>query len=100
MTPQEIQEMHNILMNAKSSLSKKVIDDMKSTCLASLKQPAYSYIYKAQETNIDGEKMVGVWTDGLSLIADNKRDCAFPLVVGEVYKVSIYKAKKEDLKNV
>lgn len=42
------------------------------------------------ETISNGD--VGVWTDGVSLHADNNRSCAFPVMAGRRYRVTVSEA--------
>lgn len=69
--------------------SGEVLDFLREACEDALNPTAHSYTYLAQPTKVDGVDMVGVWTDGVSLIADNDVDCEYPLEKGKIYKVTI-----------
>jgi hypothetical protein len=49
-------------------------------------EPGFTYEAEAQRI---GNGEVAVWTDGVSLHADNDRCCAFPLKAGRHYRVSV-----------
>lgn len=88
-TEQQIYDMYAHLRATNSSIPDEALEFMKSVCLENLDKTHHSYASIARPIMVDGDEVICVWTDGVSLIADNKRDCEYLLTGGKQYKVSV-----------
>lgn len=52
-------------------------------------KPVGSFEDKAKNVSIDGVSMVGTWTDGVGVYADNEDPCAFKMEAGKRYRVTV-----------
>jgi len=66
---------------------------MKNVCLEALDPTRHFFKGVGKDIEVDGEEMVGVSTDGMTLIANNLDICGYPIKKGTVYKVSIVESK-------
>lgn len=90
-TEKEILDMYIFLRKENQSIPDHVLEFMKHTCIKAIEaeEKSFSFEYRAQSADPKNKNLIGVWTDGISLISDNEEFCAFPLKKGKRYKVSV-----------
>jgi hypothetical protein len=82
------------ITQSQSAIFRKRIENIdKAIELIDEEPPIETFTAKAQSVRVNGEDVVGVWTDGVMLSADNGKHAQFLLEKGEVYKVTVQRVK-------
>lgn len=85
-----ISDMYCFLRENNQSIPDEVLDFMQKTCLEAINPKKFSFKYIAQNADPKNKNLIGVWTDGISLISDNEDElCAYKMKKGKRYKVSV-----------
>jgi hypothetical protein len=84
----------------KKAVGAELLDSAMLELWSKVKPPTasedFSFVSVGRDVKLDGEPIVGVWTDGIMLSSDNLSSCAYRLKAGNKYKVSVVDLGKSE----